>query len=171
MTKISGRPPKQFNIYVFNLMLNANSSENVMMKMFDMSRGTFYRYKKKYYVPVDFKLEITESKANRQKQLFSKYAVSIATKYSLRLWKESGRDDFIQNSLTVMWELLHKRDVEKHFIAFCNRVCELVLKKTIEQMARDKKTLLYYEDYYFDDNSGQNALDSIMAEKILDEFI
>lgn len=162
-TGVSGRPPKEFNIIFFNLFLNAKTPEQVMMKIFNLSRGTYYRYKKKLFKKVEFsEIPINELLQQEQRQLFDKYAYKIVDNYSERLWAVNNKkEDFKQECLLRIWTELSTHAI-KHFIATCNRICEEVLKETIYKMALEKRKILYYEDYYFE-NNDRNKLDKVLS--------
>ena len=164
-TGISGRPPLQFNIALFNIYCNLHLPHEMMMKLFNMSRGSYFRYKKKYFTPIDYfehrQPIIDEDLRKYQLKLFEKYAYKIVDTYSERVWRESDREDYKQECYLKILSELGIKPI-KHFIAYCNACCEVVLKELVKQYCRDKK-VLFYEDYYFD-NGIKNKLDYVFSE-------
>ena len=161
---ISGRPSKKINIYVFNLYLNMNVPFSIMMKIFDMSRGTYFRYKARYYVKLELnKQPIDDDLMKEQRPLFDKYAYKIVDRYSERLWSRSEVDDYKQECLLRIWCALIRQPIPR-FIQYCNSVCEAVLRDTIMTMATKHKTL-FYEDYYFDGNDSANRLEKYFSKE------
>ena len=157
-----GRPMNKIDLEKFNSFYQAfrfnQISLSFILKLFKVSKTTFYRYIKLVKYNKDESFTFISPKA---RLVYEKEALLIANKWSEKLWKVALKEDYIQDCCFEMWNgLAYWECSGKTFLVWGGEICKKVLNKTMSNYMREKRKLVYTgnNEWLEDVNTKDNYL-------------